>query len=171
MNRWKRLDEIIARVEKYLVVLLLSLMMVLAFMQIVLRNFFETGLSWGDVLVRYLVLWVAFIGAALATKEDRHINMELFSRWVSDKGKAYLKGLSHLCSIFICSLLTYAALKFIYFEAQMGSTTILGTPIWIPELIIPIAFGLMTFRFALRLMSTIKKVFNSEPNAKHYRKL
>ena len=77
MNQWERLDETIARIEKYLLVLLLSLMIVLAFLQIVLRNFFETGLSWGDVLVRYLVLWVAFIGAALATKEGRHINMEI----------------------------------------------------------------------------------------------
>lgn len=155
MNRWERLDEIIALVEKYLVVLLLSLMMVLSFMQIVLRNFFETGLSWGDVLVRYLVLWVAFIGAAMATKEGRHINMEVFSRWVSDKGRAYLNGLSYLCSIFICGLLTYAAFKFIYFEAQMGSTTIFGIPIWMPELIIPITFGLMTFRFALRFAATL----------------
>ena len=155
MKQWERLDEIIARIEKYLVVLLLSLMIVLAFLQIVLRNFFETGLSWGDVLVRYLVLWVAFIGAALATKEGRHINMEIFSRWVSEKGDAYLKGLSHLCSIFICGLLTYAALKFIHFEAQMGSTIIIGIPIWIPELIIPITFGLMTFRYALRFAGTL----------------
>jgi TRAP-type C4-dicarboxylate transport system permease small subunit len=155
MNRWERLNEIIARIEKYLVVLLLSLMMVLAVMQIVLRNFFETGLSWGDVLVRYLVLWVAFIGAALATKEGKHINMEIFSQWVSEKGDTYLKGLAHLCSIFICGLLTYAAIKFIHFEAQLGSTIILGIPIWIPELIIPITFGLMAFRFTLQFASTL----------------
>jgi len=143
----------------------------LAVMQIVLRNFFETGLSWGDVLVRYLVLWVAFIGAALATKEGKHINMEIFSRWLSGKGDTYRRGLAHLCSIFICSLLTYAAIKFIHFEAQMGSTIILGIPIWIPELIIPITFGLMTFRFALQLVSTFSKISNPDSNAKHYRKL
>ena len=155
MNRWERLNEIIARIEKYIVVVLLSLMMALPLLQIVLREFFGTGLSWGHVLVPYLVLWVVFIGASLATKEGRHINMEVFSRWASDRGNTYLKGLSHLCSIFICGLLTYAASKFIYFEAQMGSTTMFRIPIWIPELIIPIAFGLMTFRFALRFARTL----------------
>lgn len=150
MNRWDRLDDIISRIEKILIVFLLSLMMTMAFSQIVLRNFFATGFSWADVLVRYLVLWVAFIGAALATKDGKHINMEVFSRWISGRGLIYLKALSQLCSSIVCGLLAYAAVKFIHFEAQMGGTTFFGFPVWLPQLIIPITFGLMTFRFALR---------------------
>ena len=150
MKRWERLDDIISRIEKILIVFLLSLMMMMAFSQIVLRNLFATGFSWADVLVRYLVLWVAFIGAALATKDGKHINMEVFSRWMSGRGLIYLKAVSHLCSLIVCGLLAYAAVKFIHFEAQMGGTTFFGLPVWLPQLIIPITFGLMTFRFALR---------------------
>lgn len=162
MNRWDRLDENIARVEKILVVVFLSTLMLTAFLQIILRNFFASGISWGDVLIRYLVLWVAFIGAALATREGKHINMEVFSRWISNRGKKYLNCLSHLCSAGICGLLTYAAIKFIQFEAQMGSMTILELPIWIPELIIPLTFGLMTFRYALRFFNSFNKVSNPD---------
>ena len=162
MNRWDRLDENIARVEKILVVVFLSTLMLTAFLQIILRNFFATGISWGDVLIRYLVLWVAFIGAALATREGRHINMEVFSRWVSDRGRVHLYRISHLCSAGICGLLTYAAIKFIQFEFQMGSTTILGLPIWVPELIIPLTFGLMTFRFGLRFFRSFNPISDSD---------
>ncbi len=164
MNLWDKLDENIARVEKILVVVFLSTLMLTAFLQIILRNFFATGISWGDVLIRYLVLWVAFIGAALATREGRHINMEVFSRWVSDRGRVYLNRVSHLCSAGICGLLTYAAIKFIQFEVQMGSTTILGLPIWVPELIIPLTFGLMTFRFGLRFFRSFNPI--SDPDTK-----
>jgi TRAP-type C4-dicarboxylate transport system permease small subunit len=164
MKRWDRLDENIARVEKILVVIFLSTLMLTAFLQIILRNFFATGISWGDVLIRYLVLWVAFIGAALATREGKHINMEIFARWVSDRGRVYLNCLSHLCSAGICGVLTYAALKFIQFEAQMGSMTVLGLPIWVPELIIPLTFGLMTFRFALRFFRSCNNI--SDPDTK-----
>ena len=150
MKRWDRLDDIISRIEKVLIVFLLSLMMITAFSQIVLRNFFATGFSWADVLVRYLVLWVAFIGAALATKDGKHINIEVFSRWISGRALIYLKAVSQLCSLIVCGLLAYAAVKFIQFEAQMGGTTFFGLPVWLPQLIIPITFGLMTFRFALR---------------------
>ena len=69
MNPFTRLDRLIGHIEKLLLSVLLASMIAVAFLQIVLRNFFDTGLPWGDSLVRYLVLWVGFIGAALATRE------------------------------------------------------------------------------------------------------
>lgn len=171
MNRWNQLDEFISRVEKTLVVFLLSLMILVAFLQIVLRNFFATGLSWGDVLVRYLVLWVGFIGAALATREGKHITIEVFSRWVSGRGEIYLKAIAQLCSLCICGLLTYAAIKFINFEVQMESTTFLGIPAWILEFIIPMTFGLMTFRFALQFFKELAKILTPDSDPELNKKL
>jgi len=150
MDHWKRMDEIIDRTEHRLLVILLSLMILIAFFQIVLRNLFETGLAWGDPLVRNLVLWVSFIGAALATKEGKHINIDVVSRWMSPRGKIVIEAITDLFSSFICTLLTFAALKFIKNEAQMGDTTFLRIPSWIPEIILPLTFGLMALRFGLR---------------------
>ena len=48
MNRWERVDEAIERVEQTLIVTFLGFMILLAFLQIFLRNFFATGLDWGD---------------------------------------------------------------------------------------------------------------------------
>ena len=149
MDHWERMDEIIDRTEQRLLVILLSLMILIAFSQIVLRNLFDTGLAWGDPLVRNLVLWVSFIGAALATKEGKHISIDVVSRWMPPRGKILLQAITDLFSAFICALLTFAALKFIKNEAQMGGVTFLGIPLWIPEIILPITFGLMALRFSL----------------------
>jgi TRAP-type C4-dicarboxylate transport system permease small subunit len=150
MNRWERADEIIDRVEQISLVVLLSSMIVIAFFQIVLRNLFSTGLAWGDPLVRNLVLWIGFIGAALATKEGKHINIDVVSGWMPPLGKGFTRFLTQLFSFFICGLLTFAALKFIKNEAQMGNVAFLGIPAWIPEIILPVIFGLMALRFGLR---------------------
>ena len=150
MDRWERTDEIINRVEQIVLVTFLSSMILIAFLQIVLRNFFATGLSWGDPLVRNLVLWIGFIGATLATREGKHINVDLVSRWLPSLGKNAATLITHLFSFMICCLLTYAALKFIKNEAEMGNVTFLKIPAWIPEMILPMTFGLMTFRFGLR---------------------
>ncbi len=160
MDRWERADEIIDRVEQILLVILLSSMILIAFLQIVLRNVFSTGLAWGDPLVRNLVLWVGFIGAALATREGKHINIDVVSRWMPPLGKGLVEFVTQLFSFFICCLLTFAALKFIKNEAQMGNITFLGIPAWIPQVIIPTVFGLMALRFGLhafRNLSTIMK--------------
>lgn len=164
MNRWYRLDSAIARVERVLVVVLLSAMILVAFFQIILRNFFAAGLSWGDPFVRYLVVWVGFVGAAIATKEGKHIKIEVVSHWLSDRAKKYVQVFSHLFSSVICGLLTVAALKFVRFEALMGGEPILGLPAWTPQVIIPVTFSIMALRFVLQfyieLLNALKSGFN-----------
>jgi C4-dicarboxylate transporter, DctQ subunit len=158
MDRWERADEIIDRVEQILLVIFLSLMILIAFLQIFLRNLFASGLSWGDPLVRNLVLWIGFIGATLATREGKHINIDLISRWIPSLGKTFLECFTHLFSTFICILLTFGALKFIQNEAQMGNVTFSGIPSWIPEIILPITFALMTVRFGLRSLKNLSMI-------------
>jgi len=150
VDRWHRLDETISRVEQTLLVVFLSSMIFVAFSQILLRNLFATGLTWGDALVRNLVLWVGFIGAALATKEGDHINIDVVSQWMPSLGKTILAGITHLFSFLICGLMTFASLKFIKNEVQMGNVAFLGIPSWIPEIILPVTFILMAIRFGLR---------------------
>ena len=155
MDRWKRTDEIIDRIEQILIVIFLSSMILVASLQIILRNLFDTGLSWGDSLIRNLVLWIGFMGASLATREGKHITIDVVSRWLPSRGNRIVTLIIHLFSFFICILLTYASLKFIKNEAQMGEKTFLKIPHWVLETILPITFGLMSFRFGLRFFKTL----------------
>ncbi|MGA2315741.1 MAG: TRAP transporter small permease [Thermodesulfobacteriota bacterium] len=157
MNQWERVDEAIERVEQTLIVTFLGFMILIAFLQIILRNFFSTGLDWGDQLLRNLVLWIGFIGATLATREGKHINIDVVSRWLPSLGKNVVTLFIHLFSFFICCLLTYAALKFIKNEVQMENRTFLNISAWIPEMILPMTFGLMTFRFGLRSFKNLSE--------------
>ena len=166
MYIWDRLDEKISRVEQVFVTILLTLMILMAFIQIVLRNLFDTGFSWGDSLVRYLVVWVGFIGAAIATREDKHINIDVVSRWLAGPKINQIRLISNFFSAFICGLLTWAAVKFIHFEAQMGSTVFFDLPVWIPAIIIPVAFGLITLRFAVRFLSACARIRGHDFNQK-----
>jgi TRAP-type C4-dicarboxylate transport system permease small subunit len=149
MDRWQRLDAAIGRVEQLLVVVMLSFMILLAFLQIVLRNFFDTGLAWSDALVRYLVVWLGFIGAALATREGRHITIDLFARRLRGVTGRIVACGSRLVCAGVCGLLCLAAVKFLRNEAQLGGVAFWGIAGWIPQTIIPTAFGIMTLRFGL----------------------
>jgi C4-dicarboxylate transporter DctQ subunit len=158
MDRWERMDEMIDRVEQTLVVSFLGFMIFIAFLQIVLRNFFSTGLDWGDALLRNLVLWIGFIGATLATKEGKHINIDVISRWLPSMGKNVVTLITHLFSFLVCCALTYATLKFIRNEIQMGQKAFLNIPAWIPEMILPVTFGLMSLRFGLRSFKNLSEM-------------
>ena len=163
MNRWERVDEAMDRVEQTLIVTFLGFMILIAFLQIILRNFFSTGLDWGDQLLRNLVLWIGFIGATLATREGKHINIDVVSRWLPSLGKNIVILITHLFSFFVCCGLTYAALKFIKNEVQMENMTFLNIPAWIPEMILPMTFGLMTLRFGLRSFKNLSEMRKMHP--------
>jgi C4-dicarboxylate transporter DctQ subunit len=167
MSSWQKWDDMLGWIEKYTLTVMLSVMVLLAFLQIILRNVFSSGISWGDPLVRYLVLWVGFIGASLATKEGKHITIEVFSRGFSGGGNPYLSAISNLISALVCVLLVFAGWTFVRNEAQMGGTTFLQIPLWIPQIIIPITFAFMALRFTLRFFAELMLIFRSGKPTKH----
>jgi TRAP-type C4-dicarboxylate transport system permease small subunit len=87
----------------------------------------------------------------------------MVSRWLPSLGKNVVTLITHLFSFFVCCGLTYAALKFIKNEIQMENITFLDIPAWIPETILPLTFGLMTFRFGLRSIKTLSEIGKIEP--------
>jgi C4-dicarboxylate transporter DctQ subunit len=136
---------------EYLVLgFLFAIMVGLAFLQIVLRIFLDTGILWGNPLLRHLVLWVGLLGATMATKEGKHINIDVISRLLPDREKVAIQTLTDLFSTFICILLVAASLKFIKGEFQAVFFGFLEVPIWIVGVIFPVAFGLIALRFAMR---------------------
>jgi len=161
MDWWGRADEVIDRVEQTLITILLSLMIAIAFLQIVLRNIFATGIAWADPLVRNLVLWVGFVGAAIATKEGKHITIDVLPQRVPQQVKAIIGIIIQLFAAFICGLLTFASVKFVRNEAIMGSITFVGVPAWVPQLILPITFGIMALRFCLLALKDLSITITS----------
>jgi C4-dicarboxylate transporter, DctQ subunit len=154
---WERLDEAVGRLEKALMVLFVGVMIVTAFAQIVLRNFTGIGLPWSESLVRYLVLWVGFIGASLAAREGRHITIEVIKLRPSASGRRHLAAFSQLCAVLVCAVMTWAAVKFVRDDAQIGTRAFLDLPTWVLETIIPATFAIMSLRFLLRAIRALRR--------------
>lgn len=155
------IDEAIAKIEKVLITLLLSLMVLIGFTQVILRNFFETGLLWADPFLRYAVLWLAFIGASLATREDRHINIDVLTRLLSPQLKKLSSIITNFFAFAVCVILLKASIDFIKIEIEFPNDIFLGIKNWQVEMVIPIGFALMSFRFFVRILklSLIKNIF------------
>lgn len=137
------------KLEYLVLVFLFTIMVGLAFLQIVLRICFATGILWGDPLLRHILLWVALLGATMATKEGKHINIDVISKLFPDRGKAAIQALTNLFSAVICVFLIQASLKFIRDEFQAGALAFLKVPTWTVTLIFPVAFGLIALRFGI----------------------
>ena len=153
MGYLEKIDNAIARAEGWLLIVLLITMIGLAFLQVMLRNFFQSGINWADTFNRHLVLWVGFLGASLAAKQNRHITIDVLSRLVPEYWKKYITVIINTTGTIICGFLTNASFQFVQIEREMGAILFLNVPTWTMEIIIPIGFGMLTFRFFLHFVN------------------
>jgi len=165
MKILEKLNSWIEKTETAVLVAVLAVMVVFAFLQVVLRNIFDEGILWGDIFLRHLVLWVGFLGASLAARESKHINIDLFTRFLSDKGKIISHIITGLFSVFICVLLTDASWTFVQDEQMMGTEIFNNVPAWYFQVIIPIGFLLMAFRFLVQSIEHMVRLFGRKKEA------
>jgi TRAP-type C4-dicarboxylate transport system permease small subunit len=127
-------------------------MVVIAFLQVILRNFFSFSILWGDPLLRHLVLWIGFLGASLATREDRHINIDALYRILRPTWQPRVRFVTNLFSAFVSGFLVRAAFVFVRDEFSAQSTLFLGIPLGLFVSIILIGFIVITLRFLLKAL-------------------
>lgn len=147
MSGWSRFIQILNRFERAVLVLLLFLMIILAFLPILFRNLLAVGLLWIDPLLRHLVLWVALLGASLATREGRHIKIDLVAPHLSPGKRAWLEGGLDLLSGVVCLVLVWPALEFIRMEYEMGKFLIWKIPLWASQAVMPFMLTVIGCRF------------------------
>jgi C4-dicarboxylate transporter DctQ subunit len=141
------------RIEDWLLVIMLAVMIVLAVTQIAYRNIAGGGVVWIDPMLRMLVLWVALSGAVIASRTDNHIRIDFFAKYMTGKYYYYIKRVVHVYCVIICALIAWYSVSFVRMDYEYGTEAFAGMPAWITQLIIPIAFGLMAFRYFLLFLS------------------
>jgi TRAP-type C4-dicarboxylate transport system permease small subunit len=159
MKYLRLLDRLFYRIEFGLLVVFLGSMVLLAFMQVVLRNFFNTGLVWADTIVRHLVLWLGFVGATLATREKRHIGIDAITRFLSARAKLVILILTSAFAAIVCYYLAAAAWTFVLDERLNGDELVLGIQTWVALLIIPAGYLLISFHFLIKVIENAIDVF------------
>jgi len=170
MKTLARIDTAIARFEGWLVIAFLTLMVSLTFLQVVLRGLFiyaQAGwandlmgrFDWAEPFVRLLVLWVSFLGASLVTGENKHIKIDLLTHLIPVSWFPLRELLLSLAGTVVSALMIRASLFYIRTEMSFGGNLFLGLPTWIAQVILPVGFSLICFRFLLRGWGSALKLF------------
>jgi len=142
--------------EEGLLCLLLTVMILLACVQIGLR-FFHGGLVWADPLLRYLVLWTGLLGGAVATKHGNHIRIDLASHLLPPVLQRWLQVLLDLVSALVCGVLTRVSVTFVRNEAAFGGPAeLFAIPGWMLYLVFPLVFGVMSCRFLIAAVTAFR---------------
>ena len=159
MKLLHRLDLLISKVEGAVLIIFLSTMVLMSFLQVILRNFFDWGFVWADVMLRYLVFFIGLLAASLATRDEKHINIDVLAKILPPRLKSVAGVLTNLFAGAVTFFLMLASINFIDVGLEPGDTMFLRIPVVYAGYVIIGCFGLMTFRFLLRAIDrTIESV-------------
>ncbi len=163
MNAFKAFDRVLTSAVSALLVVSFTIMLGLAAVQVFLRFFLQTGILWGDVAARNLVIWVGFFGAYLAAREEKHFRIDVLTRFLPARWHRALNALSDLFVAVVCYFLLRASIRFVSEGFDPEAIAFLGIPQYLLAMIVPVGFGLMIIQFLIRAIESAAAAARPSP--------
>ena len=144
--------------EKWALLVFYSMLVITMAVEVLRREVFSYSSIWGEEIVRYSFIYLAWIGAAAAVKERAHIRIDVLMHYLSPRLKAllYIFGDFVMLAVAIGALVWSFETVMVSWEFGSVSHGLRVSLVWF-LMAVPIGFGLMI----LRLSQSIKRDFRS----------
>lgn len=132
-------------------------MIVLIGAEAITRNIFGFSLQVTDEVGGYLLVAVSFLSLSVAQSRSAFHHVELVQGKLGARGRLLSGLVFDLLSLGACAIITWQLVELEMNSWQTGDTaaTPLGTPLWLPQLVMPI--GTALFCIAI-VRSIVRKV-------------
>jgi tripartite ATP-independent transporter DctM subunit len=132
--------------ENLLVALALAILVILPLLEIVLRKLFHTGISGSSAFQQHMTLFIGLLGGLLAARDGRLLALSTLTQFISGRWKAFARVFSSSVAAGITVFLCLAAVELVQSEKAGGKILAYGIPVWVMQLIMPVAFGIIALR-------------------------
>lgn len=101
----------------------LSCMTVFVFTNVILRYFFNSGLTWAEEASRYLFIWLIFLGSIVAYQQNAHLGVDVLVAKLSIKGRKKLFIINNFILLVTMGLLTHGTFTVTLLTATQESAS------------------------------------------------
>ncbi len=111
MQLFFKIDKIIDRLQEFVCFVLFMGMVVVGGVSVFSRFILNLSITWAEEAIRFMCIWLTFVGAALTVRKDGHVSIDIFVSMIkNNKARAIyycisrLIGVAFLLSIFPASI-------------------------------------------------------------------
>ncbi|MHA3978778.1 TRAP transporter small permease [Halovulum sp. GXIMD14794] len=125
--------------------------------EVIRREVFAYSSIWGEEIVRYSFIYLAWIGAAAAVRERAHIRIDVIFNYVGQRTKAALYIFGDLVMLAIALIAVYWSFETAAVSWKFGSVShgLRISMVWFLAAV-PLGFALMVFRLVQSLIRDFK---------------
>jgi C4-dicarboxylate transporter, DctM subunit len=128
----------------------LAAMVVLPVLEIALRRGAGVGIPGAGPIVQHLVLWVGFLGGAIAAREGRLLALATGGFVPEGAPRRAAAIFTAAVASGTAIVLAAGAVELIRSERETGSILGAGIPTWVAQLVLPVGFALIAVRLVWR---------------------
>ena len=134
------------------------------FIEVVRREVFSYSSIWGEEIVRYSFIYLAWIGAAAAVKERGHIRIDVLMNYVGPKVKALLYIFGDIVMFGVAIIAVYWSFEAVHVSYEFGSVThgLRVSQVWFLSAV-PIGFALVILRLVQSLLRDLHDLRHGRP--------
>ncbi len=151
-----RLLNILDETENAVMVCGISAAVILVLVQVILRYVFNLSISWIEEAVRYIVVWMSFVGASMGLRNKAHIAVDLLLTVLPKKPARAVAITGALCGSIFSIVLIWYGLALVQHALAMEqlSSAMLAPMGWV-YVILPVSGLFLLIRFVQMMWALI----------------
>lgn len=141
---------VLARLEEVAAATALAAMMVLPLAEVLLRRLAGVGIPAEGPIVQHLVLWVGFLGAAIAARDGKLLALATGGLLPDGVARRAAGVIAAAVAAAMTGLLAWGAVQLVVNEREALTSLGAGIPVWLAQLALPAGFALIALRLVWR---------------------
>lgn len=150
--------------ERWALLFFYVLLVVTMAVEVIRREVFQYSSIWGEEIVRYAFIYLAWIGAASAVRERAHIRIDVIMHYVPNRVKTLIYILGDLVMFAVAITALYWSMETVLVSWKYGSVShgLRVSMVWFLSAV-PLGFSLMIFRLCQSLVRDIHALRTGTP--------
>lgn len=149
--------RIFDKIEEFLAIACLTVMTVLAFMNVVFRFILSASFSFSEEITTYLFVLLSLLGTAIAVRRRAHLGLTIITDIVNPKVKKVLHIIGYLFAVAFSGALFFYGIQMVMNQMRLGQVSAtMQWPEWIYGSFVPIGAFFVVVRFIQVLIEEVK---------------
>ena len=150
--------------ERWALLIFYSMLVATMFIEVLRRELLSYSSIWGEEIVRYSFIYLAWIGAAAAVRERGHIRIDVLMHYVSPRIKALLYLFGDFVMVAVAIVALYYSYETVHVAAKFGSVTdgLRISRVWF-LMAVPVGFALVLLRLFQSILRDIADLRAGRP--------
>ncbi len=137
-----RISDTLNRITEVILVLILTAMAVVVFLQVIFRYVLNFPLFWTEEFARYCLVWASLLGSAVAVKRGQHIAVTVLVERFPPALSRVCKVLALIAVVMMLSIILWGGIQLVAITRAQISPA-LRMPMSVPYAAIPVGAALM----------------------------